>query len=148
MSLPGIIGTIGAVIASGGGSGGGGGSVSVTDQSPIAMGLGMQTAAYRLATSGVVQRGINGVYNTLETWLLSGAASDYEARVTETGGAGLNGGNAVSTWLSLGGNLEWSLSESSSGVSAFTNFTIEIRQSAPPNTVLDSAAIVLTAIVF
>lgn len=149
MSLPGLSAMgVGAVVASGSGSGGGGGSVAITDMAINSMGAGSQTVSYRLNTSGVVERGRNGVYNTLETWKLSGSSSDYEARVTETGGSGLTGGSATSTWLGLGTSREWELTETIAGWSSTTYFTVEIRIAAPPNTVLDSAAIEANAIVF
>lgn len=149
MSIPGLMGMgLGAMVAGGSGSGGGGGSVSISDYTVNAFGVGTQTASYRLNTSGIVQRGKNAVYATLETWKLSGSASDYEARVTETGGVGLTGGSATSTWLDLGTTREWELQETGSGSSSETYFTVEIRQAAPPNTVLDSASITLSAVVF
>lgn len=148
MSLPGLVPGLGAVVAAGSGSGGGGGSVSITNQTVNSFGLGSQTASYRLNTSGAVERGLNAVYNTLETWLLSGSSSDYEARVTETGGAGLTGGSATNTWLGLGTTREWELTEITSGWSSVTNFDVEIRLAAPPNTVLDTASIELNAVVF
>lgn len=148
MSLPGLVPGLGAVVAAGSGSGGGGGSVSITNQTVNSLGAGSQTVSYRLNSTGAVQRGRNGTYNTLETWLLSGSASDYEARVTETGGAGLTGGSATNTWLGLGTTREWELTETSSGASAVTYFDVEIRLAAPPNTVLDTASIEATAIVF
>ena len=148
MSLPGLIPGLGGVVASGSGSGGGVGSVSITDQTLNAAGAGSQTVSYLASNTGVIQRGRNGVYNTLETWKLSGAAADYEIRVTETGGSGLTGGSAIGSWLSLGTTREWELTETLSGFSTTTEFTVEIRIAAPPNTVLDSAAITLNAIVF
>lgn len=144
MSLPGIMnaGMFAAASASGSGS------VALTDQTITALGSGTQVASYRVNTSGVVERGRNGVYNTLETWRLAGSSSDYEVMVTETGGAGITGGSALSTWLGLGTTREWELTETVSGASPQTFFTVEIRLAAPPNTVLATAAIQLNAFVF
>lgn len=149
MTIPGLTAMgVGAVVASGSGSGGGGGSVSITDQTLNALGAGTQLITYLASNTGVIQRGRNGAYNTLETWNLSGAASDYDIRVTETGGSGLTGGSATATWLNLGTTREWELAESMSGAAATAEFDVEIRIAVAPNTVLDTAAIVMNAIVF
>jgi hypothetical protein len=147
VSLPGLIPGLGAVVASGSGSGGGGGSVVISDQTLIQAGLGSQTIGYRANTSGVIERNRNAVYNTLETWRLSGSSSDYEIRATQTSG-GTVSGSALSSWLGLGTSREWTVTETLSGASTDAELTVEIRIAAPPNTVLDSASISLSAIVF
>ncbi len=132
----------------GGGGGGGSGLVALTDHSLTVSGYGSQTISYLVSNTGVVQRGRNGIYHTLETWKLSGAAADYDVRVTETGGVGLSSGSATATWLNLGTTREWGLSEGTSGFASDTYFTAEIRLAASPFTVLASANIVLFAISF
>lgn len=131
-----------------GGGGGGSGLVSITDCSLSVSGYGSQTISYLVSNTGMVQRGRNGVYNTLETWKLSGAAADYDVRVTETGGVGLSSGSATATWLNLGTTREWGLSEGTSGSASDAYFTVEIRLAASPFTVLASANIVMFAISF
>jgi hypothetical protein len=124
-----------------------GGSVSITDRSINVLGFGNQTASYLLTPAGLVRKGDNGVYTTLETWLNSGSAADYEVRVTETGGDGLTSGT-VNTWLTLASNQEWAREETVSGISSTAVFTVEIRLAASPFTVLDSASITLFTSVF
>lgn len=132
-----------------GGGGGGGGLVLITDRNLLVSGFGSQTVSYLVSNTGIVQRGHNGVYNTLETWKLSGAASDYEIKVTEDpSGDGLTGGSAVGSWLGLGTTREWELTETVSGGALVATLTVEIRLAAPPNTVLSSATVTLTAISF
>lgn len=140
MILPGIGQSgVGAVVSSGSGSGGGVGSVSITDQNIIEGGVGVRTCTYRLNTSGAVQRDKTGSVATLETWLLSGASSDYDARVTIISGSFFSG--TAGAWLNLGSTRDWTIRRAVGGTFAETIFTVEIRQAAAPNTVLDSATI-------
>ena len=149
MSIPGILATsVGAVVAAGSGSGGGSGSVSVTDQTLNAFGVGTQLITYQATTSGLIRRGKNGAYSTLETWLLSGSVTDYEIRFTVTSGDALTGGSASATWLGFGATREWELEEITSGGALTSNCTVELRLAAPPNTVLDTATVQLNVLVF
>ena len=142
MILPGIGASgVGAVVASGGGSGGGVGSVSITNQSIIEGGAGVRTSTYRLNTTGAVQQDKSGAVATLETWLLSGAAADYDARVTIISGTFFSG--TVGSWLNLAVTRDWTIKRTLGGTFTETTFTAEIRQAASPNTVLDSATIYL-----
>ena len=143
MILPGI-GTsgVGAAAASGGGSVG---SVYITDQYLAIVGTGgTQTITYQLNTSGAVERWRNGVYNTLETWLLSGAAADYDARATLNFGSVT--GSATSSWLNLGTTRNWSKADTTAnGEPQEAQIYVEIRLAAAPNTVLSAATINLYA---
>lgn len=146
MILPGVGASgVGAVVASGSGSGGGVGSVALTDQSIVATGSGAtQTATYQVNTSGVVERGINGTYNTLETWLLSGAAADYDVQATLVDGSVT--GSATGSWLNLGTTRTWSRADpTANGVANTATLYIEIRQAVSPFTVLASANVDLYA---
>lgn len=142
MILPGLGATIGAVAASGGGSVG---NVAITDQYLALVGSGAtQTITYQLNTSGVVERGRNGVYNTLQTWLLVGAAADYDARATVTTGSVT--GSATASWLNLGTTLNWSKADAiANGEPQDAQIYVEIRLAAAPNTVLTAATINLYA---
>ena len=82
--------------------------ISITAQNIFATRfVGASTAGYRLNTSGIVESQATAVYTTLETWLVLGSASAYEARATVTAGA-LSSGTAGS-WLSLGTSREWTV---------------------------------------
>lgn len=120
----------------------GSGAVSITDRTFGATGAGDQTATYRLNSSGIVERGINASYTTLETWLLGGSAADYETRATLVSGVITSG--TLSTWLSLSTTEKWSVFATAGG-SQSAVLTIEIRLAASPFTVLDSATITITA---
>ncbi len=148
MSLPGLIPCLGAQVASGSGSGGGVGAVSISDWSLSAIGSSSQTVGYRLNTSGIVERNRNASYNTLETWLVTGAAADYEVLVSDLGSVGVISGSALETWLGLGTSREWTLTETEVGGSSNALFTVSIRLAAPPNSVIDTATIELNAIRF
>lgn len=96
------------------------------------------TAAYTLTSGGLVQDHTGA---TLETWLGSGAASNYEVRATVTAGAlstGLTG-----SWLALSSNRTWTRSRTIVGTGTAT-LLIEIRDTAT-STVQDSATISLEA---
>lgn len=75
------------------------------------------------------------------TWLLLGANSDYEARVTVTSGA-LDSGSGAGSWLGLGTTRSWTCSVTN-GLHQCT-FTIEVRL-ASGGTVVGSATISLDA---
>jgi len=70
---------------------------------------GTATATYRLANTGVASATNNGGTLVAITgeWLLSGAASAYEARGTWGGAGGTVGG--PTTWSSLGTTRDWTL---------------------------------------
>jgi len=73
-----------------------------------------------------------------------GSGSDYEARctITATNGSGSNVGT-YSTWLSLGSDVEWRVSQVLSGV-ATRSTDIEIRLAAT-GAVLATASFTFTA---
>ncbi len=98
---------------------------------------------FRLNVSGAGQRNHAGSYITQFTWLLSGAASDYECRMS-TGSGTLSTGTAGS-WLPLSSTQEWSRSRTGIGTAAYTG-TLEIRD-ASTLVVLASATVTLTATV-
>lgn len=118
--------------------------VSITNQTLNGTSFsGAASCAYRLNLSGTVQRGNTGVFTTLETWLLFGSSSAYEARVTMLTGA-LTAGTTGS-WLNLATTRDWSISDGAQGDGGVTcSFTVEIRDAASL-VVLDSATIELTA---
>lgn len=68
-------------------------------------GSGNLTAGIRIKSNGSVYNWTD-VY--LETWLLSGAAADYEIRATDQGSAAMTGGT-FGSWLSMGVDNSWNL---------------------------------------
>lgn len=82
----------------------------------------------------------NGVKLSVGTWLIAGAASDYEIRVTGTGD---DPGN-LNTWLNMGSTRTWELTLPG-GVADSASFsgTWEIRR-ASSGVVQDSASLGLT----
>lgn len=121
--------------------------VYLSNQFVSSMGSGTQAATYRLSNTGVVQ-GISSGHapTTLESWLLGGTASDYEARVT--GVAGSLTGGTVGSWLNLGTTRDWYISETTPEWSASCEFLVEIRKASVPGTILASATIEVNASVF
>lgn len=137
---------IAIAVASSGTAAAPGGSVAITDQVIAQAGYGPQTAGYRLNTSGVAQSLNNGVSATLETWRLSGATADYEAMATAVSGTISSG--TVGSWIALTTSPEWSVTRSAPGTYKEATIAVEIRLSASPFTVLDSAQINLSAEVY
>lgn len=121
--------------------------VSITDRSIGSSGFGSQTVTYQATLGGLIRKSQNAAYTTLETWLQSGSAADYEIRATLAGGDALASGT-MNTWLGLGTTREWSQEAIGSGEAWSSSVTIEIRLAASPFTVLDTATITLTAISF
>lgn len=119
----------------------------ITDQVISSAGTSLlaSTSRYKLNTSGIVEKREGTLpYETLETWLLSGAASDYEVRATDMGtitGLGSPSGT-TGVWLSLGTSREWSLSVPNSGEQDTWLLFIEIR-TVSDNVVVTSANITL-----
>ncbi|MFT3805422.1 hypothetical protein [Arenimonas sp.] len=100
------MGTLQVMMANG--SGGGSGGAAITDQYVQQTGsLGLQTAGYRINTSGDVESLKKTTYAVLETWLLSGSASDYDVRFTHIDGPVPDGD--FSGWLNLAGSAEISI---------------------------------------
>lgn len=119
-------------------------TVSITDQSITVQRLSTSaTAGYRLNSSGIAERLAGLTYTTLETWLLSGAASDYEVRVTLSSGTLSSG--TTDTWQSLGTSREWTVVDSALDASIVAAvIVVEIRD-ATTLMILDTATINLQA---
>lgn len=117
----------------------GAGSVSISFQNIIKVGTGATsvTASYTLDSDGKVYKNASA---ELETWLISGAAADFEARATLQNGSTPTSGT-MDTWLALSSDRTWSLT-AAAGVSDGCQFLIEIRR-ASDGVILDSASIQL-----
>lgn len=116
------------------------GSVSVTNQAVTQSGiLPTQIAGYRVNTSGIVEARNRNSYSTRETWLLTGASSDFVAYVTYTGDVPTG---TLSSEVNLSTSPEWSVNGDSG--EKVTVLTVEIRN-ASTHAVLDSCTVELTA---
>jgi len=119
-------------------------TVNITDQSiNVTRSSAPSTAGYRLNSSGIAESLSNLAYTTLETWLLSGAASDYEVRVTLSSGTLSSG--TTGTWQNLGTSRSWTVVDSTfDAVFAEAEIVVEIRD-ATTLMILDTATITLQA---
>lgn len=97
------------------------------------------TATYVLSSGGLEQ----ATGQTDATWLLQGAAADYEARATVVSGALTSGTTA--SWLGLGTTRSWTVTRTNNlpGLDECV-LTMEIRAVAT-GTVLTSATVTLSA---
>lgn len=117
-------------------------SINITDQNLyFSRPIGTTTAGYRLNSSGIVEARDFAGYSTLETWLVSGTASNYEAKATVLVGSVSTG--TTGSWLSLGSSREWTVTQASMGTKQ-CQLLVEIRN-ASTLAVVDSAAITLEA---
>lgn len=119
-------------------------TVNITDQSIQVINPSTRaTAGYRLNSSGIAESLSNLAYTTLETWLLSGAASDYEVRVTLSLGTLSSG--TTGTWQNLGTSRSWTVVAGNSYPEiAEAEIVVEIRD-ATTLMILDTATITLQA---
>jgi len=116
-------------------------AAAVTNQSITSLGpTGPRTAGYRLNTSGIAESRVQASYTTIETWLVVGAASDYEVRATLVTGDPLDSG-VVGTWQALSSPREWLISATTP--SKMSELLIEIRITA--GVVVGSATVTLEA---
>jgi hypothetical protein len=122
------------------------GAVAISGHEISDFAVGSATAGLTLTSTGLVPGLRNFTWNTLETWLFSGAAADYEVRVTDT--MGLLTSGPVGTWEALNTNPTWYLTDNLPGNSVSAPLTVEIRLATAPFTVLDTATITLNVYVF
>lgn len=108
------------------------------------------TAGIRFNSDGTVDKLVNATYTQIDSgtdWIIpNGSASgDYDVRVTSvTGDAFTSSPVANGSWINLGSNRLWSITDSDSGASTqSTTFTAEIRN--PSGTTVGSASYTLTA---
>lgn len=86
------------------------------------------TGRYQLNSDGNIYLtdSFGTLYNYIP-WLISGSASDFEARVgTLDSSGGTPGGSAFNTWLNLGTTREWTLAVTVPNA-AFRTGVVEIR---------------------
>lgn len=119
-------------------------TVSIADQSIyVTRPSAAATAGYRLNSSGIAESLSNTAYSTLETWLLSGAASAYEVRATLSSGTLSSG--TTGTWENLGTSRSWTVVDSTfDPYMSEAVIVVEIRD-ATTLLILDTATITLQA---
>jgi hypothetical protein len=102
---------------------------------------GASPASFRIGNDGVVYAPVGGGDLISQySWLLAGAAGDYEVRVDVTSGS-LSTGTA-GTWLNCGTTQTWTR-QSGAGTFQSCTFTVQMRR-ASDGTVLATAEIGLT----
>lgn len=95
---------------------------------------------------GTYETYVGGFLQDSGTWKTgSGTVGDYQVRLTKTSGNNPTG-SALATWITLSSSAAWYINETRDGYysNAFTG-TLEIRMTASPNTVLDSASVTMQA---
>jgi hypothetical protein len=115
--------------------------VALGNKSAFASGSTTTTAraGYRLAATGDVQLQEGGAFFNSDTWLLLGAAGDYQVRATLSSGDTPLG--TLGTWLALSTDQDWTLSAPLSSDSQCV-LTIEIRL-ASSGEILATASVTL-----
>lgn len=101
--------------------------------------------SYRLANTGKEQtyEGDGGTHADIATWLLEGAAGDYDCRLTKVSGTDPTG-SALATWLDMGTTRTWTLTDSVAGGGTIEFVgTIEIRDGTTLD-ILASATVDMT----
>lgn len=81
------------------------------------------TATFTIKNDGTVRDQDN---NSLETWLPSGSASNWDVRATLNSGTSPSG-SGVGSWLSCGTTRSWSLVNSTQPSSITCSLLIELR---------------------
>lgn len=101
-------------------------------------------AGIRVNSSGIIETREGSTYTNQGTWLVSGAASDYDFRITSISGT-TPSGSAANTWLNGGSSREWTIQDGLiDGVEVFSQFTLEVSL-AGAATAQDSASVDLTS---
>ncbi len=104
-------------------------------------------AAYRIDSDGDVYEriGTSGSWSSVGTWLDSGSASDYEAKVSKDSGDDTTSGAALDTWHGLGTDRDFVMTETVvAGLGLTGVFTVTWRDATTLEQ-LGSASMELTA---
>ena len=102
--------------------------------------------SYRIAAAGNEQsyEGTGGSHATIAAWLLSGANSDYDCRLTVNSGDNPTSGSALATWLVCSSDRTWTLTDTAAaGGALINNCTIEISLASDNTTILASATVIM-----
>lgn len=123
-------------------------TASITNRTVSASGAsaGGATAGYMVSSDGDVYEKIGlGSYTSFETWLTSGANTNFEVRFTLISSNGIGSlTGTLNTWLATTSDNALSLSGAGVGQTAIRGLTVEIRETLT-NTVLDTASVSLEA---
>jgi hypothetical protein len=120
-------------------------TVNVADASVSRIASSATAAGYRIDSDGSVYKIEGASVTNIGTWLLSGAASDYEVRFTNYSGSA-PGGSALATWLGCGSDRTWTNTDVvNDGIPVESNNTVEIRRAGGTGVILDSATITISS---
>lgn len=100
-------------------------------------------AGYRINSNGYLESrlregGAGATYSNIELWLESGAAADFDVKVTKTGGTGTIVGMTDATWYNCGTTQNAYISRTTFGTTTWTG-TITFRYAGGAE--IDSASI-------
>lgn len=117
--------------------------VTLSNKSVYDQVAGTAKASYTLGTDRIA-RDQDG--NALQTWLAAGNnPADYSVRATLSSGSS-PAGAPLGQWLNLSTARTWSLTQTGGAAGSATGkINVEIRATANPSVVLDSATITITA---
>lgn len=133
------MGSLQVMMASGASAAAGG--AAITDQYVRQTGsVGLQTAGYRINSSGDAEALNKTTYSTLETWLLSGSAADYDVRFTHIDGPVPDGD--FGAWLNIAAPAEISITSVAEGEVQISRVFVELA-AAGSGVAFDSATITL-----
>lgn len=110
------------VMRTGSAAGGGGAIIPLLAPSHSVADPADASATFQLTNAGVC----NSTGETSQNWLLSGAAADYQVRVSPTSGS-FSSGNSVNVWHGLGTSRFWTRNRTTIGINT-TVATVEIRR--------------------
>lgn len=88
---------------------------------------GTATAGMRFTSSGGVDSRINGTYTGEFTWLLSGAAADYQIRAVLSSGT-TPAGPSMGAWSALSTTREWYVDRSATPGVNSSVISVDIRR--------------------
>lgn len=106
------------------------------------------TVTYSIDAAGTITRVVNGVLNTVGTWITPGSsAANYQVMATYVSGDTLSGGSGLGTWLNCTSDQAWFLTNTFNGDNTKqTVIFVQIRR-ASDGVVVASANVTITATV-
>ena len=120
-------------------------TVNVTDASVSRIASSALTASYRIDSDGDVYKVEGATTTSIGTWLLAGAAADFEVRFTKNSGDDPTG-SALATWLGCGSDRTWTNTDAvNDGIPVASSNTVEIRRAGGTGVILDSATITINS---
>lgn len=123
-------------------------SVNLIDANHGVFGFAPSTAAIEITSSGAINK-VGGGGGSVGTWLLSGAAGDFELRATLIStvdvGTGQSTIGTYGTWLSLSATRTFGADVANASSSREISVLLEIRRAGGSGVVLDSSSHTITA---